>query len=81
MIHKGEKTIAEMGSGVCFGEMAILDGESRSADATAIEDCILFKIKQRDFSQVLSIQNDVMMSIVKILTKRLRETTQKVYAN
>jgi len=80
-IHKGEKTIAEMGSGVCFGEMAILDGEPRSADATVIEDCILFKIKQRDFSQVLSIQNDVMMSIVKILTKRLRETTQKVYAN
>jgi len=30
---------------------------------------------------VLSIQNDVMMSIVKILTKRLRETTEKVYAN
>ena len=80
-IHKGKKTIEEMGSGVCFGEMAILDGEPRSADATAIEDCILFKIKQRDFSQVLSIQNDVMMSIVKILTKRLRETTQKVYAN
>ena len=80
-IHKGGKTIVEMGDGACFGEMAILDGEARSADATALEDCILFKINQRDFSQVLSTQNDVMVGIIKILTKRLRETTQKLYAN
>jgi uncharacterized protein YjgD (DUF1641 family) len=80
-IHRGGKTIIEMGDGAFFGEMAILDGEPRSADTTAIEDCILFKINQRDFSQVLSTQNDVMIGIIKILTKRLRETTQKVYAN
>ena len=80
-IHKGGKTIIEMGDGACFGEMAILDGEARSADATALEDCILFKINQRDFSQVLSTQNNVMVGIIKILTKRLRETTQKLYAN
>ncbi len=80
-IHKGEKTIVELGDGACFGEMAILDGEPRSATATALEDCILFKITQRDFSQVLSNQNEVMTGIIKILTKRLRETTQKLYAN
>ena len=79
-IHRGSKTIVEMGNGACFGEMAILDGEPRSADATAIQDCILFKINQRDFSQVLSTQNEVMTSIIKILTMRLRETTQKLYA-
>ena len=80
-IHRGGKTIVEIGDGAFFGEMAILDGEPRSADTTAIEDCILFKINQRDFSQVLSTQNDVMIGIIKILTKRLRETTQKVYDN
>ena len=80
-IHKGEKTIAELSSGACFGEMAILDGEPRSATATALEDCILFKITQRDFSQVLTNQNEVMTGIIKILTKRLRETTQKLYSN
>ena len=79
--HKGEKTITEMGEWGCVGEMALLDGESRSADATATEDCILFKINQRDFSQVLSIQNNVMINIIKILTKRLRETSQQVYAS
>ena len=80
-IHKGGKTIVEMNEGACFGEMAFLDGEPRSADATALEDCILFKIKQRDFSQVLSNQTEVMKGIIQILTKRLRETTQKLYAN
>ncbi len=80
-IHKGEKSIVDLSNGACFGEMAILDGEPRSATATALEDCILFKITQRDFSQVLSNQNEVMTGIIKILTKRLRETTQKLYAN
>ena len=80
-IHRGNKTIVEMSDGACFGEMAILDGEPRSADAIATQDCILFKINQRDFSQVLSNQNEVMTGIIKILTQRLRETTQKLYAN
>ncbi|MBT6870221.1 MAG: cyclic nucleotide-binding domain-containing protein, partial [Candidatus Marinimicrobia bacterium] len=78
---RGSKTIVEMSEGACFGEMAILDGEPRSADATANQDCILFKINQRDFSQILSNQNEVMTGIIKILTQRLRETTQKLYAN
>ena len=76
-----DKTIVEIDDGACFGEMAILDGEPRSADATALGDCILFKLKQRDFSQVLSNQTEVMKGIIQILTKRLRETTQKVYTN
>ena len=80
-IHRGDKTIVEMSNGDCFGDMAILDGEPRSADATAIQDCILFKINQGDFSQVLSTQNEVMTGIVKILTMRLRKTTQKLYSN
>ena len=61
--------------------MSILDGEPRSASATALEDSVLFKIKQRDFSQVLSNQNQVMKEIIKILTKRLRDTTEKLYTS
>ena len=76
-----EVILSLLGPGEIFGEMAILDGEPRSADAIALEDCILFKIKQRDFSQVLSSQTEVMKGIIQILTKRLRETTQKLYGN
>jgi hypothetical protein len=80
-IHKDEKVITELGEGACFGEMAILDGEPRSADATALSDCIMFKISQRDFSQVLSSQQEIMNGIILTLTKRLRETTQKLYVD
>ncbi|MGD8251346.1 MAG: serine/threonine-protein kinase [Desulfobacterales bacterium] len=43
-IHKDRKKIAVVGSGECFGEMAYIAGQSRSASATAYTDCILMKI-------------------------------------
>src|ERR1700745_2917319 len=35
-------------AGEIFGEIAVLDGEERSADATAMNDCELLVLKRRD---------------------------------
>jgi eukaryotic-like serine/threonine-protein kinase len=43
-VHKNNKEIAIIGRGECFGEMAYLSGESRSATVTTATDCILLKI-------------------------------------
>ncbi len=46
----GHDTIlAEMGPGDFFGEMAMLDGQTRSADATAIEESKLAYLARDDF--------------------------------
>src|SRR5574341_389137 len=37
-VHKGPREVAVLGEGECFGEMAILDNEPRSASITALED-------------------------------------------
>jgi eukaryotic-like serine/threonine-protein kinase len=43
-VRKNDKQIALIGRGECFGEMAYLSGESRSATVIADTDCILMKI-------------------------------------
>src|SRR5947209_794439 len=39
--------------GVIFGEVALLDGGPRTADATAVTDCELMVIERRDFEKLI----------------------------
>ena len=43
-VRKGEKDIATIGTGECFGEMAFLGGQPRVANVAAEGDCVLMKI-------------------------------------
>lgn len=43
-VRKNDRQIAIIGRGECFGEMAYLSGESRSATVISDTDCILMKI-------------------------------------
>src|SRR5947208_7656567 len=42
-------TLAELGPGDFFGEMSMLDGHGRSANATAVQDARLAKLTREDF--------------------------------
>ena len=44
-IHKGKTTLAILQAKEVFGELSLLDAETRSATATAKTDCFLFKIE------------------------------------
>ena len=77
-IHKGDQELAMLGKGTCLGEMALLDDEPRSADATVTEDSILFKIEQEGFYEVMGSQSDIMEGIIKLLTGRLRVANDKM---
>jgi CRP-like cAMP-binding protein len=68
IIHEGE----------VFGEIALLDGRPRTADATAMTPCELIVIERRDFVPFLRSQPDLIMLVVEILCSRLRWTTQQV---
>ena len=72
-IHKGDRHIALLGKGACLGEMALLDQEPRSADATSETDATLLKITQEDFYEIMSSNMEIMQGIVKLLTGRLRD--------
>jgi CRP/FNR family cyclic AMP-dependent transcriptional regulator len=64
--------------GDIFGEIALLDGRPRTADATAMSDCELIVIERRDFVPFLSSQPEVMLKFIEILCSRLRRTSEQV---
>jgi len=64
--------------GQIFGEIALLDGHPRTADATAMTDCELMVIERRDFVAFLRSQPDVTLKFIEILCARLRRTSEQV---
>ncbi len=71
-IHKGKTTLAILEAKEVFGELSLLDAETRSATATAKTDCFLFKIAQEPFYELIESRPEVAMGFIKILCKRLR---------
>jgi CRP/FNR family cyclic AMP-dependent transcriptional regulator len=52
-IHKGKTVLAVLKEKEVFGELSLLDAETRSASATAKTDCLLFKIDQEPFYELI----------------------------
>ena len=73
-----EIVLSIINAGEIFGEIAVLDGEERSADATAMTDCELLVINRRDFLPVLENRADLCMILLRILCRRLRQTSEQV---
>jgi CRP-like cAMP-binding protein len=71
-IHDGEYTLAVLGENEVFGELSLLDAETRSASATCDEDCFLFKLDQFPFYKILSEDQEVLKGILKMLCRRIR---------
>lgn len=71
-ISRGSKQLATLGPKDYFGEMSILDGEPRSASASAETDCLLLRIDQREFQGILARHFEASLGIIKTLCGRLR---------
>ena len=69
-IHKGKTSLAILQAKEVFGELSLLDAETRSATATAKTDCFLFKIDQEPFYELIESRPEVAMGFIKILCKR-----------
>jgi CRP/FNR family transcriptional regulator, cyclic AMP receptor protein len=65
-------------AGEIFGEVAVLDGEERSADATAMTECEVMVLNRRDFLHLLENRADLCMILLRILCRRLRQTSEQV---
>jgi CRP-like cAMP-binding protein len=64
--------------GEIFGEIALLDGKPRTADAVAFTDCTLMMIERRDFLPLLRSHPDIAIKLLELLCSRLRKTTEQV---
>jgi uncharacterized membrane protein len=73
---KNEVTLAELAQGDFFGEMSIIDGRQRSADAQVIEDSRLAVLSRDAFLSFVRKKPDVALEMLSALTDRLRRTDE-----
>jgi CRP/FNR family transcriptional regulator, cyclic AMP receptor protein len=59
-------------AGEIFGEIALLDGQPRTADAVAVTDCDLMVIERRDFLTFVQAEPAVTLKLIELLCARLR---------
>src|ERR1700738_2341316 len=67
-----------IGPGEIFGEVAVLDGLARTADATANTNCEIYIIDRRDFTPFVPSQPALAMKLIELLCTRLRWTSDQV---
>ncbi|HKG46833.1 MAG TPA: DUF1003 domain-containing protein [Pyrinomonadaceae bacterium] len=71
-----EVILAELAQGDFFGEMSIIDGRQRSADAKVIEDAQLAILSREAFLSFVRSNADVALEMLSALTDRLRRTDE-----
>ena len=71
--------IATLGKGEVFGELALIDGQPRSASAVTRQDCEMFLIERDEFIRVLSGTPRMLGDFMVGLSTRLRETNAAFY--
>ena len=75
-ISKGEVEVAvagrqiKLGAGEVFGEMALISGQPRSADVTALDYSTFAMLSERDFRQLLRKYPDIRAQIASLAAQR-----------
>lgn len=72
-VHRESKSIIVLGAGRSVGELAVLDPEPRSASATAITNCFLFRIDKEPFDEVMADRPEIAHGVIKALCQRIRD--------
>jgi len=76
-VLKGGQTLATLGAGDFFGEMALLDGYLRSASVRAMEDSECLVLSRWDFLAELRGNPHIAVAMLPVLSRRLREADQR----
>lgn len=71
-----KRLVATIPAGETVGEMSLLTGESHSATLVALRDTELLRIGPKAFDMLITRYPRVMLNLLKIVVRRLRETTR-----
>jgi CRP-like cAMP-binding protein len=71
-------TLARLGPGEFFGEMALLDRQPRSASAVVDEPARLLELDEAAFASLVTERGEVALRILKRLSGRLREANRQI---
>src|SRR5260370_8456181 len=79
-ISDTELTLAVLGPGEFFGEMALLEGLPRSAGATVVEDAQLIELERNAFETLVRKNGEIAVRLMRRLSSRLREADRQMHA-
>ena len=71
-------TLTNLGPGEIFGELAMFDGEVRSATVEAVDDVRAIAILAGDLKHLLSAHPEIAVKLLGALAERLRETNARI---
>jgi CRP-like cAMP-binding protein len=72
LIHDGEQELETLGEGGIFGELAIVDGQPRSASATAVGATTVVPIDERRFLRLVQETPYFAQAVMRVMAERLR---------
>ena len=75
-----EVILSLMGIYDIVGELSIIDGEARSANVLAQEDCELYAIAREDFMDILKNNFEISLALMGELASRIRKSDQHIEA-
>lgn len=73
----GEVSVAALGPGELVGEMAVLTGQPRSTGIVARSDLTVLQLEGSVLLRLLQEFPDIALQVIRILAKRLEETTAR----
>jgi CRP/FNR family transcriptional regulator/CRP/FNR family cyclic AMP-dependent transcriptional regulator len=73
-----EISLVVFGKSEYFGELALLDGRPRSADAIALEKVECLALQRSDFQNAIMKHPKIAIRVIEVLCERLRRTDQQV---
>ena len=76
-VDVGGAEVSTIETGASVGELAVLDPAPRAATVTALTPCLLFRIDQASFQEVIEEQPAVVSALLVMLTRMLRTTPRK----
>jgi CRP-like cAMP-binding protein len=67
-----------IGPNEIFGEIALLDGGARTADAMALNGCEVLLLDRRDVLPILIEEPSIAIKLLEVVSRRLRRTSEQV---
>ena len=74
-----EMVLALLGAGDFFGELALIDGQPRSADALVMEASELLLLARADWLRFVEARPPVALHVMTVLSQRLRQTDELIH--
>lgn len=75
-VHRGSRTLVELGPGASVGELAVLVPAPRAASVTALEATLVLRVDKAVLDELLADWPELAHGVIAELVARLRATTE-----